>query len=226
MRLLNNLTYELHINYINNEGLNVSICVTIYDNGLESNSVRIGDVCVTEETINGRVLSGRYDENNMFCGYRYNYEKNNDEYLISINPAISINEATSLINKSKMDSKFLSAKMALSSIMRDDYRVFTIQKGNLNITKTIFAENENAEMCFYQEIIELIKKDGELSFTELHKEKVYKIDDKCIVEDDTNSHAKTKSQLKELLEIINQRPNNYKKLNDAKNKAFDVQEKQ
>ena len=58
MESINNLSYELLLKYINNAGLNVSICTTIYDNGLESNSIRVGDICVTEETINGRILSG------------------------------------------------------------------------------------------------------------------------------------------------------------------------
>lgn len=216
MEKINNLTYELQISYISNAGLNVLICTTMHDNGLELNSVQVGDVCVTEETIKGRVISGRYDQSNAFCGYRYDYEKNNDEYLFSINPEVSINDAVSLINKTKMDSNFLSSKMVLSSIMRDDYRVFAIQKGNLNIVKTIAAENEKAEKCLYQEIIDLAKMDGELSFVELNRAKVYQVDDKCLVENGQHSDAKIKLQLKELLEIVKQNPNNYKKLISAK----------
>ena len=216
METINDLTYELKINYINNNGVNVSMSTTVNDDGLEINSVKIGNVCITEETINGRVLSGRYDENNAFCGYKYNYEKNDAEYLVSINPEISINDAVTLINKVKMTPEYLSTRMVFSSILRDDYRVFAIKKGNLNIIKTISAENEKSEKCVYQEIIDLTKTDDTSGFVEVNKKQIYKIDDKCIIENGQQSNSKIKLKLKKLLEIIKQNPNNHKKLISAK----------
>lgn len=224
METINDLTYELKINYINNNGLNVSMSTTVNDDGLEINSVKIGNVCITEETINGRVLSGRYDENNAFCGYKYNYEKNDAEYLVSINPEISINDAVTLINKVKMSPEYLSTRMVFSSILRDDYRVFAIKQGNLNIIKTISAENEKSEKCAYQEIIDLTKTDDTSGFVEVNKKQIYKIDDKCIVENDQQSNSKIKLKLKKLLEIIKQNPNNYKKLISAKEEVQQVPE--
>ena len=58
---MNNLTHELQIQYTNELGLNVSVLKKIYEGGLEVNSIQVGDICITEETINGRILSGRYE---------------------------------------------------------------------------------------------------------------------------------------------------------------------
>ena len=58
---MNNLKYSIKINYINESGLNVSISRKMFDTGLEKNSIQIGNISISEETINGRILSGRYD---------------------------------------------------------------------------------------------------------------------------------------------------------------------
>ena len=78
MEEINKLTHSIKISYINNAGVNVTIYKMINDNGLERNYIQVGDIRITEETINGRVLSGRYDCENSYCGYKYNYEKTND----------------------------------------------------------------------------------------------------------------------------------------------------
>ena len=103
MEKINNLIYTLEINYINNSSLDTSIAIKFYDNGLKIKSVRVGNVCVTEETINGRILSGRFDNLDEFCGYKYDYQ--NGENLININPNTSLDRAISLINKTKILSK-------------------------------------------------------------------------------------------------------------------------
>ena len=74
MKEINNLTYGVQIGYVNKLGEDVAIAVEMHDNGLVINSVQIGSVCVTEETIGGRVLSGRFENEEGFCGYRYDYE--------------------------------------------------------------------------------------------------------------------------------------------------------
>ena len=61
MKEIKNLIYTLEINHKNNSGLNTSIYVKMHDNGLELKSFKVGNVCITEETTHGRILSGRYD---------------------------------------------------------------------------------------------------------------------------------------------------------------------
>ena len=50
MEEINNLIYSMKINYTDNSGVNVSICRQMDDKGLEINSVKVGDECITEET--------------------------------------------------------------------------------------------------------------------------------------------------------------------------------
>ena len=71
MKTMDNLIYTIQADYINNFGENVSICKKIYSSGLELNSVQVEDTCITEKTINGRILSGKLTNNKFCCGYRY-----------------------------------------------------------------------------------------------------------------------------------------------------------
>ncbi len=218
MKKINNLIYTLEINYINNSGLNYSISIAFHDNGLKIKKINVGKFCITEETINGRVLSGRLDSLDGYCGYRYDYQ--NGENLININPTVSINDAVSLINKSKMDSAIFVSELILSSILRNDYRVVTVSNGNLNITKTVSAENENSEYCCLQEIISLLKLDGEAMFVEQNKKRIYEVNDSCVVEENqTIADSDIKSQLSELSDIIDLNPQNYKDLIEFKNQV-------
>ena len=217
MKKINNLIYTLEINFVNNEGVKSSISVKFCDDGLKVKSVKIGDVCITEETINGRVLSGRLDNLDGYCGYRYDYQ--NGENLLNINPDVSINDAVYLINKMKMESGFLTAELVLSSILRNDYRVVILKEGALNVIKTISAENENAEHCTIQESIDLLKIDGEENFAVQSKKRVYKIKGNFVVEENQSATENDiKSQLNELLSIIDFNPQNYKQLIEIKNK--------
>jgi hypothetical protein len=220
MKEINNLIYSLEINYTNNSQLNTSISIKLHDNGLETMSVKVGNVCITEETLNGRVFSGRFDNSDGYCGYKYDYQ--NRENLLNINPNIPIDTATSLINTTKMKSDFLLAKLVLSSISRNDYRVVVLDKGSLNIIKTISAENEKSENCSLQESIDLLKLDGAESFIEQHKKRVYKIDDIVVEGDKLLADEDIKLQLNELSYIISQNPHSYKDLIELKTKLQSI----
>ena len=202
----NNLTYTLQINYINNSGLQVVITKQLNEKGLEIISYQIGDDCVTEETINGRILAGQYKHKGNLCGYRYNYEKNDSDYLVSTNQHIPLNTAVNLINKTKMNTEFLSAKMVLSSVSRNDYRVLSLKKGDLQITKTATTQNETAETYSFQEQILLSKLEGEEAFTEKETKRFCKIGDTTV--EDNNS----KFKFEKLITVVNQNPQNYKDL--------------
>ena len=154
MKGINNLVYTLEIDYENMSGIHTSISVKLHDSGLKIKCVKVGNISITEETINGRILSGRFDNLDEYCGYKYDYQ--NGEHLLNINPNTCLNTAISLINKTKRGSDFLSAELVLSSISRNDYRVVNLNKGRLNIIKTISAENEKLENCSIQEIIDLL----------------------------------------------------------------------
>ena len=214
MEAIKNLVYETQINYINDAGSNVSIIRRIDDNGLELNLTQIGDVCVAEETINGRVLSGRFDDKTISCGYRYDYEKHNSEYLQNLNEEIPLNEAIQLINKAKMDTQFLSAKMVLSSLLRSDYRVFALKSGDIVVTKTVVAVNENGENCSLIDCVHLSKVEGAERYQEQSKERTYIVGDDCVVEQSTSQPEvnNLKSKLKPLVDIFEKNPNNYKEL--------------
>lgn len=221
MKEINNLMYALEINYVNNSGLNTSISIKLHDSGLQVKSVKVGNVCITEETINGRVLSGRFDNLDGYCGYKFDYQ--NGENVININPNISIHTATSLISNTLMESDFLSAKLVLSSILRNDYRVVILNKGSLNIIKTISAQNERLEHCTLQETINLSKSKGDECFVEQNKKRVYKINDKCVVEENKFlDNSDIKLQLNELSNIISKHPRNYKKLIELKNQILKI----
>lgn len=226
MNEINNLIYTLEINYTDNLGLPTLIHVEFHDNGLEVKSFKIGDTCITEETINGRVLGGKFENLTECCGYRYDYQ--NGEDLLNINPQIPIYTAVSLINMKNTQSDFLSAKLVLSSIVRNDYRVIILNEGNLNIIKTVSAENEKSEHCCLQETVNLLKlRDGE-SFVENNKKRVYKIDDRCVIEENQIlENNDIKSHLIELSNILSQNPQNYKELLKIKNqneKTHDINE--
>ena len=209
MNEINNLIYGLEINFVNKAGLDSSIFVSFSDNGLKVKSVSVRNDRITEETISGRVLSGRFDNLDDFCGYKYDYQ--NGENLLNINPSVPISDAVSLINKTKKESGFLVAELILSSILRGDYRVVVLDEGHLNIIKTVSAENEKSEHCSVQEIVSLSKSKGDESFVVQGKNKVYQIGDKCIVDD-----SEMKSQLSELLDILYQNPKTYKELIELK----------
>ena len=214
MNEITNLIYSLEINYVNNSGITTSIHVRFHDDGLSVKRVKIGDVCITEETINGRVLSGKFENLNEYCGYRYDYK--NGKKLLNINSQIPIDTAVSLINKKKMGTDFLTAKLVLSSLLRNDYRVVILNKGRLNISKTITAQNEKSEHCSLQKCAVLLKLNGEEQFIEQDKKIIYRIDD-CVIENlQILEDDYVKSRFIELSTILSQNPQNYQELIEIK----------
>ena len=209
MEELKNLTCEIKIQYINDAGTNIIISKRIDENGLEVKRVHLGDVCVTEETIGGRVLSGKYTDKTTSCGYRYDYKKNNSEYLTIDNENISLEETVRLINSTKMDVEFLHAQMVFASIVRKDFKVCILKKGTLNITKTVTAQNGQGEECGYRELVSLSKSAGEELFTAVSKEQSCK-------KEEAPDH------LKVLIDIIEQNPNSYKELREIKRDALGI----
>lgn len=205
MNAINNLSYTLEINFVNKSGVNSTISIKYQDNGLKVKTVKIGNICITEETINGRVLSGRIDNSEGYCGYRYDYQ--NGENLININPKVPIETAISLINKSKKQPDFLTSELVFSSVVRNDYRVVILNSGDINIVKTVSAENENSQHCRLQETINLTKSKGDEVFIEQDKRRVCTINDKHINE----------TQLSELAEILGQNPQSCKNLIQIRN---------
>lgn len=215
MNEIDKLSYSLEINFINKSGMDSSILIKFNDSGLKVKRVIVGNVCITEEAIKGRVLSGRIDNKDGYCGYRYDYE--NGENLLNINPNVPINTAVTLINKSKGEVDFLTAELVLSSIVRNDYRVLILNDGNLNIIKTIFAESEKTKLCL-KEFINLSKLEGDKSFIETDKKRVYTINDELVDETQLLEDGDIKTQLSSLSSIISMNPQNYKELIDIKNK--------
>lgn len=205
MEEINNLIYSLKINFANRSGGDTSISVEIHDNGLKIKSIKLGNVCITEETINGRVLSGRIDNKEGCGGYRFDYQ--NGENLININPNIPIDTAISLINTSKRQSDYLTAELVLSSIARNDYRVVILDKGVLDIIKTVFAKNETGKQCCLQETLNLVKSNNDECFVEHDRKRVYMVDDKSVDE----------SQARVLSDIISKSPQSCKELIEIKN---------
>lgn len=218
MKEINNLTYTLEINYTNKDNLSCFISIKLCDNGLEMKSIKVGDICVTEETINGRILSGRIENLDNYCGYKFDYQ--NGENLLILNPDVSLSDTISLINNTKMSSDFLSANLVLSSISRNDYRVVILDDGCLSVTKLVSAENEKSEVCSVQENINLIKLEGEKSFVEQNRKRVYKINNNTVFEDyQTPTNNNLKQKLNKLSDIIIQCPQNYKNLIELKNQT-------
>jgi hypothetical protein len=207
MNEMNNLIYLLEISFVNKSGLDSSISIKLHDNGLKVKTVRVANVCITEETIKGRVYSGMVDNADGCCGYRYDYQ--NGGSLLNINSDIPINTAIALINKYKKETDFLTAELVLSSIVRNDYRVVILDEGNLNIKKTVSAENENSEYCCLQETVDLSKLSGEEGFFEKDKKRVYTIGDKIVEETQT-------FDVTELSDILSNNPQNYKELIEIK----------
>lgn len=219
METLNNLTFLIQVDFINDFGHSVTISRKIQDNGLETNTIQIDDILISEETIKGRVLSGTFESKDCFCGYKYDYENSLGELLLNLNENIPLNTAINLINKTKSSPEFWNAKLVLSALMKKDYKVFALKRGNIDLTKSASAENESSQNCTYTEFLHLSKQGDEENFSEKGKEVTYEIDDKFISENDSNKKEceSLKSKLKELVEIASQNPNDYKDLIQMKN---------
>jgi hypothetical protein len=219
METLNNLAFFIQVDFINDSGHPVTISRKIQDNGLETNTIQVDDVLISEETINGRVFSGTFESKDYFCGYKYDYENGSGERLLNLNENVPLDTAINLINKTKSSPEFWNAKLMLSVLMRNDYKIYAIKQGSIDFSKSVSAENEKHQNCSYTEFLHLSKQSGEERFSEKGKEIAYEIDDKFISENDSNKKEceALKSEMKELVEIASLSPNDCKDLIKIKN---------
>ena len=215
---MNELTFELKLNYVNENGEKVSISRKVCEDGLEISRVQVGDVCITEETICGRVLSGRIDGVENPGGYRYNYGVGAGELLENLNKEVPIGTAVNQINKTKMTREFLSAKMFFISISRDDYRVYQENKGDLEMVKIVTSKSEDLKEYCFQERTFISKAQGGKSFVEKGKERSLKIDgDYVLLGAQETRNEPYNEELEKLMEISRNSPHDYKDLLTLKN---------
>lgn len=222
MNSLSDLTYQIKVEYTNDNGSTVIISKQIEQNGIETTSTQVGDVCITEKTINGRILSGKLMNNELCCGYQYNYDGNRENYLININEEIPLDKSIPLINKTKMNSDFLVAKMTFLCALKKHYDVISLQNNAINLYKTVSASNNSNTYNIEQNIL-IAKSKNIDTFEEIKNESIYRIDRNFIIEDNLSSDNNNiydqmlynylKSNLKDLLMIIEKNPNNSKALN-------------
>ena len=215
METIKNLSYEVKINYIDDSGENVFINKKIFDNGLDIETTQVGDIAITEEKIKGRILSGLYEDKKINCGFRYNYDGDEDTYLVGTNRRFSVNDSANLINKTKMSHDFVNAMAVLYVVMRNECKIFSVNDGDIFVEKLISAENEKAEQCSVKENIKLSKLKNENGFYEAFHENVYSMGDETVVEN-KKENSELKQKLNQLVEILNKKPNNYYKLIEAK----------
>ena len=177
------LTYIIQIDYINDFNEKVSVSRTIYDTGLVVNSISVNNICVVEETINRRILSGSYISEELECGYRYNYDAvTSDEYLFTINKELSLNETVNLINKTKMKQEFGLSMMIFNMVLRKDYKVITLKESNIKVSRKVCASDDGVDVYEYEEILDLTKRD-EQQFDESIKRIVCKLNDNVLIDE-------------------------------------------
>ena len=222
MNQIKDVTYTIQADYIDNAGQPVVMYRKTKDNGLETNYTKVGNIAITEETIHGRVLSGTLTNDSFSCGYRYDYEQKSGEYLINLNETFPLDQAVSLINKTKMTRAFLDAKMVFSAIQRKDPKIFALHGGNIDITRSVSATNENDTNLGFSECITMCKRDCDEQFYTKQIEKTYMVNDCTIVEhitttntNTTNQDNNTKLAVTELITIANENPKSCKELTKA-----------
>ena len=223
MNQIKDITYIVQADYIDNAGQKVVVYRKTQDNGLETNYMQVGDIAITEETINGRVLSGKLTNDGFLCGYKYDYEQESGEYLININENFPLDQAISLINKTKMNRGFLDAKMVFTAIQRRDPKIFALKGGNIDITRKVSATNENHHNFGFSEIISMQKLPTDESFTTSQVETTYTVNDSTIVEHNTTTEQNDGNNIKlavaELIVIANENPKTCKELAKVITKA-------
>jgi hypothetical protein len=225
MMVMSNLIYSVQVDFINDSGEKVSVVRTMYDTGLESNSIKVGDVCVIEETINGRVLSGTYRSSELECGYRYNYESENlEDYLVCTNSDVSLNKTVDLINKTKMKHEFFYGLFTFNIVLRKDYRILTLKNPNIAVTRTVSSIDDTSMECECKESVAILKSSRDDIFKERAKRTVYRIDGD-VVGDEFSSIAQGNNieiqmseqdgaKFDDLRAILEQKPRTHKELLD------------
>lgn len=204
---MSDLTYVIQVDYINDSNEKVSVSRTIYDTGLEVNSISVNGICVVEETINGRVLSGSYISKELECGYRYNYDVDTvDEYLVTTNKDLSLNDTVNLINKTKMKQEFLFAKLIFNMLLRKDYKVVTLKSPSLTMTRRASGVDEDCNVYSCEECLTICKNNE--FFEEFDRGVTCRINE-MVISDDVDEDL-----FVELKQIIDKNPLTYKSLID------------
>ena len=221
MNQIKDVTYIIQADYIDNAGQKVLIYRKTQDNGLETNYTKVGDIAITEETINGRVLSGKLTNEDFLCGYKYDYEQESGEYLINLNETFPLDQAISLINKTKMNRSFLDAKMVFSAVQRRDPKIFALKGGSIDITRQVSATDEHSNTCGFSECVTMQKLDGDENFNTTQVEKTYTVNDNTTTQTDTTSNQDNNIKLAvvELIAIANKNPKSCKELAQVITKA-------
>lgn len=174
---MKDLTYSIQVDFINDFGEAVSVGRVIYDTGLERNYICVNNICVVEETINGRVLSGSYISKELECGYRYNYDADTvDDYLVTTNKELSLNDTVNLINKTKMKQEFGLSMMIFNMVLRKDYKVITLKESDIKVSRKVSMCDDCLDVYEYEEILHLDKREDQ-QFEESKKRIVCRLND-------------------------------------------------
>jgi phosphatidylserine/phosphatidylglycerophosphate/cardiolipin synthase-like enzyme len=100
--------------------------------------------------------------------------------------------------------------------MTDDYRVFSVNEGNIKIINSVTAENEEGKQYTFQESILLFRVKGDKYFNEVDSERMYIIDGNVFLMSGNNEGDDIEIQFKELVEVSHQKPYKIKQLIDLK----------
>ena len=200
-----NLIYSVGVNFINDEGLNVSIRRTMDDTGLEVNYIQIGDTSVIEETINGRVLSGTFKNSELECGYRYNYELDTEDYLVCTNKEVSLNDTVGYINKTKTRRDFSHAMLMFNVILRKDYKIVSLKNPDLVVSRLVMAMDDELNTYEYKEDVSVVRVIQDAMFHE-------KDENVTCTRNDEEELYEDVGKFKYLRSVVNQNPRTYREL--------------
>lgn len=139
------LTYKIQLQYFLDNNEKVVFYNELHSDGIEIQTISVGNNKVIEKTINGRVWRGECLIDGQLCGYEYIYDVNGiTTDLRQVNNNISINESVSLINKLKDSEEFSKAKMAGILANNDSSSFISIPSKNFIFYKEInLLDNEN-----------------------------------------------------------------------------------
>ena len=234
--MLNNIEYEINVEYIDKTGKNISISHKMNDQGSEIKTIKIEDQTLTEETLNGRRVSASFNSKDEKCGFRFNYEEEDpDKYLVSLTKDKTPEQAADIIShKTSVGSVFNEPRYILSPIQEGSLKIVMLESGEINVTRTVSAQNENSDNYLYKECVCLSKTNPEEECVEKSKASLYQINDIKVeeavniqtVETEQNNEGNTegmsleeisdiKSKLDCLVKVAMANPKGYKKLQET-----------
>ena len=207
MQTIQEIVYELTVNYKNNNGDDVECCMRINDSGLETKSIQVGDTRITKETINGRVLSGRYEQKDILCGYVYDYSKY--ELPVSINENSSVQKAEDLIEETRKRQDFHLADSLIMYVSICKDKILSLKEvKDFKLTKTIIAKTAEEEELLLQEITMFKLKDKQY-YSEESKQRIYKIDNSRVDMQNGLNKENDEHKFEKLIDILDKKPKNY-----------------